>query len=415
MNVWAGQQSVDKKKGEGVGGEDIPPLLWRGAGGEVFPVKKSTFIPHAKTHPMPIYMDVHSVPGVRARQVAEAHRLDLAHQNDFGCTCMTYWIDETRESVFCLIDAPDKDAVRELHRKAHGLIPGKIIEVSSSIVQSFLGRIYDPEEVSITNDGLRVFADPAFRVLLLAQTVDPAMLCHCIGKEKATSLFREHNQLLRTIAAEMGGLEAEHPGEGLIFSFPSASRALTCARTILNELPASLAASLNSRLSVSAGEAVGSSTQLFGDAIRGAQNLAMLHRTFRLAVDGSVKDILAKEDLSTVPDLLSLNGPDELLLRQIFQTLDIHASDEHFDADAFARALALSKSQLYRKCVEITGYSPNTLLKEYRLRNARWLLRNGLLSIAQVAFDTGFTSASYFTKCFKKEYGLLPGEYRELL
>ena len=60
---------------------------------------------------MPIYMDVHIVPGVKARNVAEAHRKDLLHQQEFGCNCMTYWIDEGRESIFCLIEAPNKEAV----------------------------------------------------------------------------------------------------------------------------------------------------------------------------------------------------------------------------------------------------------------------------------------------------------------
>src|ERR1700709_2602539 len=116
---------------------------------------------------MPIYMDVHIVPGVKAEGVAEAHHKDLAHQAENGCKCMTYWIDEQRESIFCLIEAPDKKAVEEMHSKAHGLIPNKVIEVDSSLVESFLGRIYDPSEAAITNDGLKVFSDPSFRILLV--------------------------------------------------------------------------------------------------------------------------------------------------------------------------------------------------------------------------------------------------------
>ncbi|MFI5188289.1 MAG: DUF4242 domain-containing protein, partial [Chitinophagales bacterium] len=85
---------------------------------------------------MPIYMDVHILPGVRARAVAEAHRLDMIHQAEHGCKCMTYWIDEERGNVFCLIDAPTQDAVEEMHRQAHGLIPNRIIEVNSTIVES---------------------------------------------------------------------------------------------------------------------------------------------------------------------------------------------------------------------------------------------------------------------------------------
>lgn len=122
---------------------------------------------------MPIYMDVHIVPGVKARDVAEAHRKDLLHQNEYECKCMTYWIDEERENIFCLIEAPSKEAVEEMHSKAHGLVPNKIIEVHPDIVTSFLGRIYDPTEAETTDDGLKVFADPSFRILLQPLLVLP--------------------------------------------------------------------------------------------------------------------------------------------------------------------------------------------------------------------------------------------------
>src|SRR5438128_2229716 len=122
---------------------------------------------------MPIYMDVHIVPGVKAKEVATAHHMDLLNQEEYECKCMTYWIDEQRENVFCLIEAPDKDAVKELHRKSHGLVPNKIIEVSSKVVQSFLGRIFDPEEAEITDDGLKVFTDSSFRILVVTKIVDP--------------------------------------------------------------------------------------------------------------------------------------------------------------------------------------------------------------------------------------------------
>ncbi|HET6995148.1 MAG TPA: DUF4242 domain-containing protein, partial [Chitinophagaceae bacterium] len=122
---------------------------------------------------MPIYMDVHIVPGVKAKDVAEAHRKDLLHQEEHGCKCMTYWIDEERENIFCLIEAPDKAAVEEMHNKAHGLIPNKVIEVSSNVVESFLGRIYDPEEAKLSDEGLKVFSDPSYRVLLVTAITDP--------------------------------------------------------------------------------------------------------------------------------------------------------------------------------------------------------------------------------------------------
>src|SRR4029078_1752035 len=133
---------------------------------------------------MSIYMDVHIVPGIKARDVAEAHRKDILLQEEHQCKCMTYWIDEERANVFCLIDAPNKEAVAEMHHRAHGLIPNKIIEVNSNIVESFLGRIYDPKEAVTTDDGLKIFADKSFRVIMVTTTGDPVLLEHQLGKEK---------------------------------------------------------------------------------------------------------------------------------------------------------------------------------------------------------------------------------------
>ena len=132
---------------------------------------------------MPLYMDRNILHGVTAKEVAEAHRQDLLLQNEHHCTCMTYWIDEKRGNVFCLIEAPSKEAVEELHARSHGLVPNMVIEVNPGIVESFLGRIADPEEVETTEEGLKVFTDPSFRILLVTTIDDPVLLQHRLGTE----------------------------------------------------------------------------------------------------------------------------------------------------------------------------------------------------------------------------------------
>src|SRR5262245_39550063 len=183
---------------------------------------------------MPLFMDVHSVPGVKARDVAEAHRKDLLHQQEYGCNCMTYWIDEERESIFCLIEAESREAVNEMHRNAHGLVPHKIIEVSTDLVQSFLGRIYDPEHARAEN-GLKVFADPSYRLLLVTVTEDPALLRQVHGG-RAGDLLQRCRDTVRKNTRLHSGREAEHEGEGFVVSFASATHALACALAIQEEL-----------------------------------------------------------------------------------------------------------------------------------------------------------------------------------
>jgi transcriptional regulator GlxA family with amidase domain len=77
--------------------------------------------------------------------------------------------------------------------------------------------------------------------------------------------------------------------------------------------------------------------------------------------------------------------------------------------------MAMSQAQLYRKITALSGLSGNHLLKDFRLEKAKDLLRKQRHSISQITFETGFSSPSYFTKCFKEKYGLLPNEYLELV
>jgi len=370
----------------------------------------------SKTSCMPIYMDVHIVPGAEARAVAIAHSRDLMLQEQHECKCMTYWFDEARESIFCLIEAPNKNAVVEMHNEAHGLIPHKIIEVSSNLVEAFLGRIYDPEEAQVTRDGLKVFSDPSFRILLVTQTDDPILLRHRLGAEEAMEMLRRHNNIIRKNIAQFGGREAEGEGSGFIVSFTSAAKAVHCALAIQKELPAADADRLGFRISINSGEPVEEGAQLFGATIQLAQHFCAAARHFQITLSNSVKALVAKDFPQNGKALFVTLAPqDEKFLQCLYQKLEESWQDPHLNVDDYCQALAMSKSQLYRKTIALTGLSPNLLLKEYRLEKAKELMKKQFYSIAQITFDSGFTSPSYFTKCFKKKYGLLPIQYMDML
>jgi AraC-like DNA-binding protein len=366
--------------------------------------------------PMPIYMDVHIVPGVKAKDVAEAHRKDLLHQGEFGCNCMTYWIDEKRDSIFCLIEAVDKDAVKEMHSKAHGLVPHKIVEVSSTIVESFLGRIYDPEDAATTADGLKVFADPSFRILLVTKINDPVLLQHQLGEEKANALLARYHAANRKHIAASEGSEVEHGGDGLIASFTSAARAISCAMAIRKELAEEDISQLDLRIAINGGEPIEKSNKLFGDTIQLAQQLCTSALNGQIAVSTRIKEMAPNDILQQNKKYLKTLSPqDEEFLQSLFNRLEEKWQDPQFGIEDYSKAVAMSQSQLYRKITALTGVSGNVLLKDYRLEKAKELMKKQRLSISQVTFESGFSSPSYFTKCFKQKYGLLPMGYVELL
>jgi hypothetical protein len=79
---------------------------------------------------MPLFMDVHNVPGVKAEDVAKAHQEDLRVQAEHGVDYRQYWVDEAQGKVFCLVDAPDRETATRVHREAHGLEAHVLHEVT---------------------------------------------------------------------------------------------------------------------------------------------------------------------------------------------------------------------------------------------------------------------------------------------
>ena len=222
---------------------------------------------------MPIYMDRHIVPGIVAKDAAKAHREDLLIQEEYGCRCMTYWVDEDNGSAFCLIDAPDQDAVEEMHRRAHGLIPHEIVQVNSNVVEAFLGRINDPEGYYDADDpNLKIFNDSAFRIIVVSQTMEPVLLQHQLGVEKAERLISLYREIHKEEQQRFEGRDVESQTQDFITSFVSVTQAVDCAMSIQKKLHVA-GELLGLRIGVHAGMPVDESGLLFGDTVRMAKYL----------------------------------------------------------------------------------------------------------------------------------------------
>jgi hypothetical protein len=79
---------------------------------------------------MPLYMDIHrNVEGLTPEAVADAHKKDLEVQDEYGVKYHRYWYNDETGEVFCLAEAPSKEAAEAVHREAHGLTADEIIEV----------------------------------------------------------------------------------------------------------------------------------------------------------------------------------------------------------------------------------------------------------------------------------------------
>jgi len=79
---------------------------------------------------MATFIDIHDLPGVKADDVAGALSADVRVQGQYGVDYRHYWVDEAAGKVFCLVEAPDREAAIAVHREAHGLVAQDLFEVT---------------------------------------------------------------------------------------------------------------------------------------------------------------------------------------------------------------------------------------------------------------------------------------------
>ncbi|MEN8126025.1 MAG: helix-turn-helix domain-containing protein [Bacteroidota bacterium] len=101
------------------------------------------------------------------------------------------------------------------------------------------------------------------------------------------------------------------------------------------------------------------------------------------------------------------------IIDKIRQIILDHLDDEKFDVNQLASEIGWSKSHTFRKVRSITGISANQFIKETRLQEAAKLILNSDHNVSEISYKVGFSSPSYFNKCFSKYYGVTPGEYKE--
>ena len=237
---------------------------------------------------MAIFMDRHDLLGATALELAEAHRKDLEIQDQYGVKFMTYWFDEQRGTVFCLVDAPDRDAVQCVHREAHGHVSGEIVEVAISAVEAFLGRIQGPAPKPGEPEA-RV--DGGLRTIMFTDIVGSTAMTSRLGDKMAAELIRAHDGVVRSALAKFGGREVKHLGDGIMASFDAAAPAIGCARVIQQNFARyneGNSEPIHVRIGLDSGEPVTDSNDLFGSTVQMAARLCNAALSDQILVSESV-------------------------------------------------------------------------------------------------------------------------------
>jgi len=213
---------------------------------------------------VPTYMDRHDGVTVTPEELAAAHALDVEVQARHGVNYLSYWYDRDAASVFCFVDAPNKEAAEAVHREAHGLVASRIIEVEGDSVVRFLGGM-PAHPVGEAHE------DTAFRTILFTDMVGSTNITQRLGDAKAMELVRAHDLIVRGHLAECAGTEVKHTGDGIMASFASVARAIECAIAIqqaFDRHSTNAEHPILVRIGVSAGEPVAEGDDLFGAAVQ---------------------------------------------------------------------------------------------------------------------------------------------------
>ncbi|WP_242119886.1 nickel-binding protein [Aestuariivivens sediminicola] len=362
---------------------------------------------------MPIYMDRHEVPeGTTAETLAEIHQEDLKIEHEFNCRGFTYWFDEERNQVFCLIEAPHKQAIIDMHRKAHGDVPNKIIEVDPTIVNSFLGRISDPEKSQ--NTELNIINDPAFRVIMVLETNN------YLNRVEADqySIFNQkfHKSITKTFEKFEGRIVKQN-NNIYITSFKSVTNAVFCALKVRSNFkyitPKFEDHDRLLNIAINAGVPVSAENTIFEETVCLATRMCE-HLKYQIVITQEIKSLYESENRNAFVNndlIYTLSLDEQHFLNQIMDFIESHWRDPELDVSRFSHALGYSKSQLYRRLTKLTGKSPNNFIRDYRLNKSLKMLHEQRGNVSEVAFQTGFNSLAYFSECFKRKFNILPSKY----
>ncbi|SEK56261.1 transcriptional regulator, AraC family [Maribacter orientalis] len=352
---------------------------------------------------MPIYMDRHDVAEeVTAKIVAEIHLEDLRIQHKYCCKGLTYWYDDQRKTAFCLVEAPNKEAITEMHSEAHGEVPNTIIEVDASIVESFLGRIEDPSKSQ--KKELNIINNPAFRILTIIKFV-----VHGIAISPSNKLFEK----IKVIIADYEGRLINNDDKYLLISNTSTTKAINASLAIKKAFAVSKEDTKQLNIGVSAGVPVTKEHGFFEETIKTAMRLSNISRG-QIVITSEVKELYESENQNlqlSDKEIKTLPFQEEQFLNSVMNYLDSEWQNPDLGVEKFCSHLGLSTSQLYRKTKSILHTSTNNLIQEHRLENSIKLLYKKEKSISEIAYETGFNSAAYFTKCFHKMYGISPSSF----
>ncbi len=345
---------------------------------------------------MPLYIDLHIDHTLTPDVIKKCHVADKAIQAKYGVRYLQILLNQPQGYLFCLIEGPSKEACEKVHQEAHGNIACNILEITESDFSALLAnKKKDGTDFTLNSDGT---LDTGIRALLIINLLGP------------TEHYQAAKEIIKNLTYHEEGRTAGSFENRLTVIFDSVTSAVAAGLNIRHaivdsEIPVEL------RMAVSTGSPLDAEGNFFEAVRRSVDHLSFISGNGQITLSSKVMEAFEGDREPTVEILNVLTPADEKFLTRIMGCIEQVWDKETITMPDFARELGMSKSQLARKLNALTGLSPNDFLKEYRLRKAIILMEEQGLNIAEATLAVGFSSPSYFTKCFRKRFGRVPSAY----
>jgi class 3 adenylate cyclase len=247
-------------------------------------------------------MDIHRLERVTHGDVEKGHLSDLEAADRYGVRYLKYWFNEAHGHVFCLIEAPNRDAAVACHIGTP--VPDTIIEVQAADIAGFLGAgPTTPLGAALSEDSTKAF-DGGVRAILFTDIEGSTEILDRLGDAKMVELLHEHDAIIRVALSRWNGRQVKHTGDGVMAAFTTASSGVSCAIDIQSafarrEAPAGVKP-VRLRIGLSAGEPVEDGADLFGTAVHLAARTCAQAKGGQILVSTAVAELCRGKNIAFV-------------------------------------------------------------------------------------------------------------------
>jgi AraC-like DNA-binding protein len=371
---------------------------------------------------MPLFMDFHKDLDVTVDDVKGAHMADLSVQSKYNVRNLQYWINEEAGTMFCLMEAPDKESCAKMHEESHGNLACAIQEVERALYEMIIGSIPTTDQGVVKNEDGSI--DSGYRFIMMVQLIGQTIIDES-SEYRSLEIPQRPKSLIREIINKhQGGVIENISNDNIISVFQSSTKAVNCALKIRKEFMMQQNSdpdpglNLSLKIGIAAGQPLTENDGFYEETIREASYCTRFTGDGKIMVSSLVNDLGNLEGIIREHQELSaieiLDRPSERFVMQLMAVTESIFVQEEFSIERLCMEMGISRPQLYRKITSLTGKAPNDWIRDLRLERAFQLLRRQHGNVSEIAYEVGFNNLSYFAKCFQKKFGLLPSQYLSL-